>query len=153
MAHPRFLIAPATLHVDAPDEATARAILDAFLAAATIEAGRIRWEPYPKLGPHSRMSFYALIPDPQDDTAIIAEIDRICACLLGEDAHGKGQTMDFITDRGDRHYERIFDRRMDSTATFFARTHWFDIELDLYTPIQQRLRRIWREDRAAMKGE
>jgi hypothetical protein len=153
MAHPKFLIAPSSLHVDAADEATARAILDEFLAAAAVEASRIRWEPYAKLGPHSRLSFFALIPDRQDDAAIIAEIERICACLVGEDAHGKGHTMDFITDGGDRHYERIFDRRIDGEARFFPRTHWFDIELDLYTPVQQRLRKLWREDRGVAKPE
>jgi hypothetical protein len=151
MAHPKFLIAPVTLHVDAPDQASARAILDEFLAAATVEASRIRWEPYTKLGAHSRLSFFALIPDAHDDRAIIAEIERICAHVLGEDAHGRGKTMDFITDGGDRHYERIFDRRAENSARFFPRAHWFDIELDLYTPVQQRLRKLWREDRAISK--
>jgi hypothetical protein len=153
MTHPKFLIAPSALHVDAPDEATARAILHEFVQAAAIEAGRIRWSPYPKTGPHSRMLFFALIPDAHDDPAIISEIDRICACILGEDARGKGHTMDFVTDGGDRHYERIFSRHVDDTARFFPRTNWFDIEIDFYTPIQQRLRRILREDRAASKLE
>ena len=43
--------------------------------------------------------------------------------------------------------------RADDTDRFYPRTHWFNIELDLYTPIQQRLRKIWREDRAASKPE
>jgi hypothetical protein len=153
MAHPKFLIAPSALHVDTPDEATARAILDEFVQAAAIEAGRIRWESYPKLGAHSRLSFFVLIPDAHDDKAIIAEIERICACVIGEDARGKGHTMDFITDGGDRHYQRIFDRRADDRDRFLPRAHWFNIELDLYTPVQQRLRKLLREDRAAAKPE
>jgi hypothetical protein len=154
MAHPKFLIAPAALHVDAPDQETARAILDTFLQAASIEAARIRWEPYTKLGPHSRLSFYALIPDADEDAAIIGEIDRICTCLVGVDGLTKGHTIDFVTDGGDRHYERIFSRHVDHEGSFFfPQAHWFHIEIDLYTPIQKRLRKFWREDRAAAKGE
>ena len=128
------LLASASLHVDTPDETEARAILDRFVAAEGLEVSRVGWEPYPKLGPHSRLNFVVTVPD--DPDAAAAAIDEIVTAVVGPALAAAGHVLD-DAGKGWRSYERIVQRR--DTAFVLAEAHWLHIVFDSRRDAQRSL--------------
>jgi len=136
------LLAIFTVHVNAPDEAGARAIFDRVLAKIGLPAFAIDWEPYRKLGPHSRMSCYLSLGHPESLLQAAVMVERLCALLVRAEDLGKGATIDVPNDDGTGTYERIFKRRL---ARFrIPKTHWFLIEISTHPQAQAQLRRYLR---------
>ena len=129
------LLASASLHVDTPDETEARAILDRFVAAEGLEVSRVGWEPYPKLGPHSRLNFVVTVPD--DPDAAAAAIDEIVTAVVGPALAAAGHVLD-DAGKGWRSYERIVQRR--ETAFALAEAHWLQIVFDSRQGAQRQLK-------------
>ncbi len=116
----------------APDEAGARAILARLLATASIEVVRSGWEPYEKLGPHSRIWFWWRLPAGAADPLAVVT--------------GLAEAATAPADRG-----RILVRRDDdapdapslavvvasnTVATTVPGLLWLDLECDLAAEVQ-----------------
>ena len=136
------LLAIFTVHVNAPDEAGARAIFDRVLATVALPAFAVDWEPYRKLGPHSRTSCYLSLGHPESHLQAAILVERLCALLVRPEDLDKGVTVDAPNDDGTGIYQRIFSREL---ARFrLARTHWFVIEVNTHPQAQAKLRRYLR---------
>jgi len=121
------LAALATLIVDAEDEAPARSIAQNFAENARCQPLWMSWEAYPKLGPHSRVSFAFLLPAGGGQIAIDA-IEAVAAHAVVREALTEGYLNSFINEDGSFFYNRIFDARTDQFhATGIL---WLDLEVD-----------------------
>ncbi|QJP13943.1 hypothetical protein G3545_09950 [Starkeya sp. ORNL1] len=138
------LIAVGALHVDTPDLALALAHVESFAAEAGFECSRLRAEPYPKLGPHARVTLYWRLPEGMhaDDTVSTA-LDEFCANVAGP-KHVAHRT--FFDHSGVApgapgiHDERILDAR---TAPF-ARSEFLWLHIEINTcPVAQADLRVW----------
>jgi hypothetical protein len=136
------LLAILIVHVNASDEAGARAIFERVLATVALPAFAVDWEPYRKLGRHSRMSCYLSLGHPENLQQAAILVERLCALLVRAEDLGKGATIDVPNDDGTGTYERVFRRGM---ARFrIPRTHWFMIEISTHPQAQAKLRRYLR---------
>lgn len=74
-------IAPCAAILDAADEAGARALFAAFAERHGLEIVRSGWEPYRKLGPHSRIWFWWRLAEGETPDHLAA-LDRLADRLV-----------------------------------------------------------------------
>ncbi len=126
-------VAPCAAVIDAPDEARARALLDAILAPHGVEIVRSGAAPYRKLGDHTRIWFWWRLPEgaPADHRArlealaatLVAPADRERLYTRLEEAEGEGMEFEIV----------VAANVVTVTA---AGLLWLDLEFDLEPAVQ-----------------
>lgn len=128
------LVARLNLIVDAGDEVAARVIGDSLIARTELEAVYLGCTPYPKLGPHSRLSFALFLPAGMEGQAVIDSIEAIAARAIAPESLAHGYLNSFLQDDGALVYNRIFDAR---NATFLvAGVLWMHLEIETHPEAQ-----------------
>lgn len=122
--------------VDTEDEARARTILGEIASAAAVPAADVAWSPYPKLGPHSKIS--AIFRFPADGgQPLVDAIERFAGLMVAPEGLRKGYLNSFLEGDGVLFYNRIFDARMEA----FLRPDilWLDLEAHTHPDRQAQL--------------
>lgn len=128
------LAARLNLIVDSDDEAVARGIGHSLIARTEIEVVYLGCTPYPKLGPHSRLSFAVFLPAGVEGQAVIDVIEAIAARAVGPESLVHGYLNSFLQDDGALVYNRIFDARSD---TFLIHgVLWMHLEIETHPDAQ-----------------
>jgi hypothetical protein len=128
------LAARLNLIVDADEEAEARAIGDSLIARTELETVYLGCAPYPKLGPHSRLSFALFLPAGVEGQAVIDSMEAVAAQAVAPKALMDGYLNSFLQDDGSLVYNRIFDARNDTFLV--AGVLWMDLEIESHPEAQ-----------------
>jgi hypothetical protein len=123
--------------VDTENEAAARAILADVAYAAGAEAADVRWQPYPKLGPHSKVTAALRLPGVSGNQAVIDECERFAALVIRGDSLASAYVNSFLQDDGALFYNRIFDAR--TSAFLRPDVLWLDLEAHTHPGRQAQL--------------
>ena len=116
----------AAMVVDTEDEAIARGVMADLAAGAEAETADIRWQLYPKTGPHSKVSAALRMPGIQEGQPVIDACERLASLVVAAESLPGAYLNSFIQDDGALFYNRIFDARSE---TFLRRELlWLDIE-------------------------
>ncbi len=132
----------AAMVVDTEDEARARAILADLVNAAGVEAADVRWQLYPKLGAHSKLSAALRWPGVTEPQAVIDACERLAGLVVAAESLPGAYLNSFIQDDGALFHNRIFDNRMET----FLRPDilWLDIEAHTHPDRQAELAALFR---------
>lgn len=112
--------------VDSEDETAARAVLADLASAAGVETADVRWRPYAKLGPHSKLTAAIRLPGVCTAQAVVDACERLAGLVVTPAALPGAYLNSFLEDDGVLFYNRIFDARTDA----FLRPGilWLDLE-------------------------
>jgi hypothetical protein len=97
--------------VDAEAQADAEALIVPLVSRASLELQRLRWEPYPKTGAHSKLWVWLRMAEGVTGDEIKAAVDGICGGLT-RGANLAGTPHNHVEENdGSFSYERILDGR------------------------------------------
>jgi hypothetical protein len=120
------------------DEAEARAILADLAAAAGAEAANVRWVPYLKLGPHSKLSAALRWPGVEAPQALIDACERLAGLVVAAEDLPRAYLNSFLNDDGSLFHNRVFDARIERFLD--PRILWLDLEAHTHPDRQADLR-------------
>ncbi|MCE1235057.1 MAG: hypothetical protein LWW93_01750 [Hyphomicrobiales bacterium] len=127
-------IAPCAAVFAVAEETAARARLAAFAERFGLDVVRAGWEPYRKLGAHSRVWFWWRLPQ-AGEAAAVAALDRLAVAVAGEAASAEI----------DRRFERSEESGSVRLEIVLAKARgeilepdllWLDLEVDLEPEVQ-----------------
>lgn len=99
----------AAMVVDTEDEAIARGVMADLAAGAEAETADIRWQLYPKTGPHSKVNAALRMPGIQEGQPVIDACERLASLVVAAESLPGAYLNSFIQDDGALFYNRIFD--------------------------------------------